>query len=143
MRRLPSGSTPKSVTAAMFVYTPTNPGWGAAATAAKKSAAKPASEPAVKTAPWSASASPSTTTSTRDANGGARRRPVSRYREAAGPGSKRLDPGTCSLPACDLEQGTSMSPMRLGVSGRDRKRASVEAQSGLPDAAYPPAIGAL
>ena len=30
-----------------------------------------------------------------------------------------------------------MSPMRLGVSGRDRKRASVEAQSGLPDAASP------
>jgi len=32
----------ESGTAAVFVYTPTNPGWGAAATAAKKSAAKPA-----------------------------------------------------------------------------------------------------
>ena len=46
-----AGGTPKSVTSATFVYQPTNPGWGAAATAAKKSAAKPASEPVVKTAP--------------------------------------------------------------------------------------------
>ena len=41
----------KGGTAAMVVYKPTNPGWGAAATAAKKFAAKPASERAVKTAP--------------------------------------------------------------------------------------------
>ena len=34
------------VLAAMFGYMPTNPGWGAAATAAKKSAAEPALEPA-------------------------------------------------------------------------------------------------
>jgi len=39
--------TSKSGTTAIFVYTPTNPGWGAAATEAKKSASKPA----VKTAP--------------------------------------------------------------------------------------------
>ena len=44
-----AGATTKSVRAATFVYTPTNPGWGAAATAAKKSAA--ASTLAVKTAP--------------------------------------------------------------------------------------------
>ena len=41
------GGTTKSVKAAMFVYMPTNPGWGAAATEAKKSASKLA----VKTAP--------------------------------------------------------------------------------------------
>jgi len=40
-----------SGTAAMFVYMPTNPGWGAAATEAKKSASKPALAPVVKTAP--------------------------------------------------------------------------------------------
>ena len=50
----PANNTPggivrasKSGKAAMFVYLPTNPGWGAAATAAKKSAAALA----VKTAP--------------------------------------------------------------------------------------------
>ena len=47
----PAAAAPhKSVTAAIFVYTPTNPGWGAAATAAKTVAAKPTPEP-VKTAP--------------------------------------------------------------------------------------------
>ena len=49
-----AGGTEKSVKsgkAAMFVYMPTNPGWGAAATAAKKSAAVPAPPLAVKTAP--------------------------------------------------------------------------------------------
>ena len=50
-RALFTATTPKNVKATTFVYTPTNPGWGAAATAAKKFAAKPASEPAVKTAP--------------------------------------------------------------------------------------------
>ena len=40
-------ATHKNVKAATFVYTPTNPGWGAAATAAKESAAALA----VKTAP--------------------------------------------------------------------------------------------
>jgi hypothetical protein len=42
-----TAATPKNVKAATFVYTPTNPGWGAAATAAKESAAALA----VKTAP--------------------------------------------------------------------------------------------
>ena len=42
-----ANDTSKSGTAAIFVYTPTNPGWGAAATEAKKSASKLA----VKTAP--------------------------------------------------------------------------------------------
>ena len=41
----------KSLKVAMFVYMPTNPGWGAAATEAKKSASKPALAPVVKTAP--------------------------------------------------------------------------------------------
>ena len=40
-----------SGTTAMFVYMPTNPGWGAAATEAKKSASKPALAPVLKTAP--------------------------------------------------------------------------------------------
>ena len=42
-----TAATHKNVEAATFVYKPTNPGWGAAATAAKQSAATPA----VKTAP--------------------------------------------------------------------------------------------
>ena len=42
-----TAATHKSVKAATFVYAPTNPGWGAAATEAKKSASKAA----VKTAP--------------------------------------------------------------------------------------------
>ena len=41
----------KSLKVAMFVYMPTNPGWGAAATEAKKSASKPALAPVVKSAP--------------------------------------------------------------------------------------------
>ena len=36
----------KGGTAATFIYVPTNPGWGAAATEAKKSTSKPAPEPA-------------------------------------------------------------------------------------------------
>jgi hypothetical protein len=39
-----TAATHKSVRAATFVYAPTNPGWGAAATAAKESASKPAAK---------------------------------------------------------------------------------------------------
>ena len=46
-----ANDTSKSGTAAIFVYTPTHPGWGAAATEAKKSASKPALAPVVKSAP--------------------------------------------------------------------------------------------
>ena len=46
-----TAATHQSLKVAMFVYMPTNPGWGAAATEAKKSASKPALAPVVKTAP--------------------------------------------------------------------------------------------
>ena len=46
-----TAATHESLKVAMFVYMPTNPGWGAAATEAKKSASKPALAPVVKTAP--------------------------------------------------------------------------------------------
>ena len=51
-RAMFTAATHKSLKAAMFVYMPTNPGWGAAATEAKKSASKAALAPVVKTAPW-------------------------------------------------------------------------------------------
>ena len=46
-RAVLTAATHQSLKVAMFVYMPTNPGWGAAATEAKKSASKTA----VKTAP--------------------------------------------------------------------------------------------
>jgi hypothetical protein len=50
-RAVLTAATHQSLKVAMFVYMPTNPGWGAAATEAKKSASKPALAPVVKTAP--------------------------------------------------------------------------------------------
>ena len=50
-RAVLTAATHESLKVAMFVYMPTNPGWGAAATEAKKSASKPALAPVVKSAP--------------------------------------------------------------------------------------------